>query len=131
MSLELKFIWNVSGKTTFKAKVYAPDGTRRENPDIALTEIGATGIYVGSSPNIVAGDLVAVYDNDDPTENIGSGEYMPEVTASGISSDLSDITDTLDTIQTDIEALTVSTGKTLVQFDLRPKKPKVRIIENL
>lgn len=78
MSETLSFIWPVSG-LTLKAKIYSPAGVKREATDIALTEIGTTGIYVGTSTLIRSGDLGAVYDDANPTVNIGGGEFMPKV----------------------------------------------------
>ena len=74
MANEITFGWT-SGES-LDAEVYSPAGVRRENPDVDLTEIGTTGLYVGSSTNIVAGDLVAI---DDGTNIVGWGEYRTEV----------------------------------------------------
>jgi len=71
------------------AGVYAPDGTRREDPDVDLTEIGATGLYVGSSANIQIGDLVII---DDGTTQVGWGEYKPTINDTKLNTLISGLT---------------------------------------
>ena len=100
------------------AAIYAPDGTRRENPDLDMVEIGATGLYVVSSTNVVAGDLVII---DDGTKKVGWGEYQPEVNATLIEGD--DFTDTLigadgDTLESLSDQLDGLTGASYKQTNV-------------
>ena len=109
MANEITFGFETGKSLT--AKVYAPDGTRREDPDITLTEIGSTGLYTGTASSILTGDLVII---DDGTYQVGYGQYRPTVDQTAIDAILVDTGTTLDgkidTIDTNVDAVLVDTG---------------------
>jgi hypothetical protein len=110
------------GLTTLRMSVYAKDGTRHENPDLTLAEKGTTGVYIGASANIVAGDDVRAYDTGSPTITLAGGEYQPP--NSELSADLVDIEAKLDLI---LSAQMIQK----VNVDQSVKPEKVVILQNL
>jgi len=108
MANEITFGFS-TGKS-LDAAVYAPDGTRREDPDIDLTEIGSTGLYVGSSDSIQTGDLVII---DDGTNKIGWGEYQPEINDADIITEIDANEAKIDTIDTNVDSILTDTETTI------------------
>jgi len=95
---EIKFGWKTGETLTYGA--YEPDGTVRTAPPTNLPEEGATGYYHVTDAALVAGDVVVV---NDGTNNVGFGEYRPEVDTVLIEG--ADATDTIigtdgDTLET-------------------------------
>ena len=81
MANELKIIFD-SGRT-ITANVYQPDGTERGTNPHVMTEVGTTGVYLGTEAAIAAGDLVKYLDSEYGW--IGDEVYCPEMNLSKIA----------------------------------------------
>jgi len=101
MANELTFGW-VTGKT-LRAFVYiSSTGAERDfgtgDNGIVMTEVAGAGLYdgfyLGSCATIAAGDFVIITDNTTGV-TVGQGQYMPEVSSTAISADLTAIEATL------------------------------------
>ena len=82
---------------------YQPSGTVRTAAGTALTEVGTTGYYKASAAAIVAGDSVIVKEG---TSVVAWGEYLPNVSSSSITADLTDIEGKIDDLIIDQNKVT-------------------------
>jgi hypothetical protein len=137
MANEITF-GNLTGKTlTYGA--YQPDGSVRTAAGTALTEVAGTGYYKASDANIIAGDFVVIREG---AVEVGQGQYKPEVSATGISGDITDIASditailedtgttlpsTLTTIEDKIDTLTTQQSQTYNITDETQKPPSLQI----
>ena len=120
---------------TLKYYAYEPDGTER-TAATALPEIGATGYYVATDATLVAGDFVIVRKTPYAAADvIGQGQYKPEVSAAGITSDLTDIAADIVDIAADIVVIDGIVDEILITenrgtqiIDETGVKPSIQII---
>lgn len=107
MANEITFGYKTGETLTYGA--YQPDGIVRTAAATALTEVAGTGYYKATDASIVAGDIVIV---NDGTQNVGWGEYRPEVNAVLIEGDDFTTTiigadgDTLESLSDQIDTVT-------------------------
>jgi hypothetical protein len=99
----------VSGRTlTYGA--YQPDGTVRTAAGTSLPEVSGTGYYTATDNNLVALDFVIVKEG---STIVGAGQYMPDVTASAVTTALVTIDTNVDTINTNVSSILATEGKVL------------------
>jgi hypothetical protein len=126
---------------TLKAFVYQKDGTERDfgsgDTGITMTEVAGLasydGFYLGTCATIAASDFVIIIDSVAGIA-VGQGQYLPDVTSSSISIDLTSITTDIGNIQTDITTINGkmddmlnNTGRVLNVHNLKNQIPRVTI----
>jgi len=91
MANEIPFGWEPGNILT--ANIYKADGTNRDLlVSMPETNVGVSGVYIGSSTLVEAGDLVLI---DDGIDKIGFAVYQPDVTIAGGSITAAEIVDAL------------------------------------
>ena len=136
MANEITFGYRISATLTYGA--YQPDGTVRTAAGTGLTEtdVGVSGYYIATDASITAGDFVIVKEG---TLVVGQGQYQPEVSASGISGDVTaiaaDVTaileDTSTTIPAAIQEIVTSNNSVTNVYDDSTPPPLNVINETL
>lgn len=109
-----------TGKTLTFA-VYTSAGSEKESGS-SLTETPAgSGLYLGTPADIDASDLVIVKEG---SEVVGGGQYMPEVSATGIEGKI-------DIIDTNVDTVIVELQRTTEMYDLAKPLKEIAVIRNL
>lgn len=123
MAYEITFGWKSGETLTYGA--YQPDGTVRTAAGTALPEQAGTGYYLATDASIAAGDFVIVKSG---TTVVGQGQYKPEVSATGISADLTDIEAKIDIIDSNVDDLILDQNNVTNVIDDSQSPPTLQVI---
>lgn len=123
MANEIKLGFNTGETLTYA--VYNPDGTEVTAPGTSLPEIAATGYYTASNASIAAGDIAIV---SDAAGVLFQGEYLPEVSATGITADIAALEAKVDIVDSNVDSLVVAKNTQTITIPAEPTvEPKARI----
>jgi hypothetical protein len=98
-----------TGKT-LKYGAYQKGGATRTAAGTALTEQAGTGYYYASDAAVVAGDSVIVTEG---AAIVGAGEYLPAVTASGLTTGLAALEAKINIIDTNVDTVNTNVSTIL------------------
>ena len=119
-------VGHLSGHTiTYGA--YRPPSTVVTAAGTSIPELAGTGYYRVTDASLVAGDFIVV-----KVDSVIAyqGQFLPDVSSTALTADLTDIENKIDIIDTNVDALILAEGKVDQVFDSTPKAATSQVTIN-